>query len=344
MHQKEETFQFIIDVIKNSTYFKAFTIIVEVPEIFMQQFSTLSRRVKSEEFTEVQDNDATLTFLIDLCYKGLLHEYTNIENVDYPKLIWEDFAFQIDHIKERKSRRETIPFPRFTKVIINHFLSQHKSLSNLKFQHYHIIKDDGNINKLKFFRIGEDYQEYGLLIPDMMLNDAIKQSKSYQMFLKYATGQIPPKNSRGKGSQWKKTADTLVADVDVSKESNSELARKRNASRRMRKLQGVFHATHARIVTKSVPEPARRRPSSIAFKDTSRVSKKVSYDPSQKLTDIDEYEEKKDDTDDDKSNNLEMTDDKETEDEFVQDDEQVNDDKEEEMKNAKVEESRNGDA
>nr|GEX11022.1 hypothetical protein [Tanacetum cinerariifolium] len=281
MHQKEETFQFIIDVIKNSTYFKAFTIIAEVPEIFMQQFSTLSRRVKSEEFTEVQDNDATLTFLIDLCYKGHVLQ------------IWEDFAFQIDHINERKSRRETMPFPRFTKVIINHFLSQHKSLSNLKFQHYHIIKDDGNINKLKFFRIGEDYQEYGLLIPDMMLNDAIKQLKSYQMFLKYATGQIPPKNSIGKGSQGKKTADTLVADVDVFEESDSELARKRNASRRMRKLQGIFHATHARIVTESVPEPARRRPSSIAFKDTSRVSKKVSSDPSQKLTEKDVSELKK---------------------------------------------------
>ncbi|GJU74802.1 hypothetical protein Tco_1266207 [Tanacetum coccineum] len=32
-----------------------------------------------------------------------------------------------------------------------------------------------------------------------------------------------------------------------------------------------------------VPEPARRRPSGIAFRDTSRVSKKVSSDPSQKL-------------------------------------------------------------
>ncbi|GJW49065.1 hypothetical protein Tco_0090416 [Tanacetum coccineum] len=112
-------------------------------------------RVEGEEFTEVQDDDATLTFLIDLGYKGPLHKYTNMyvdhmhqpwrtlaaiinkflsektasndrlrksridilwgmfyrENVDYPELIWEDFAFQIDHRKERKSRRETMPFP-----------------------------------------------------------------------------------------------------------------------------------------------------------------------------------------------------------------------------------------
>ncbi|GJV68264.1 hypothetical protein Tco_1483773, partial [Tanacetum coccineum] len=100
-------------------------------------------RVEGEESTEVQDDDATLTFLIDFGYKGLLHKYTNMENVDYPELIWEDFAFQIDHKKERKSRRETMPIPRFIKVIINHFLSQHKSLFKLQFQHYHTIKDDG---------------------------------------------------------------------------------------------------------------------------------------------------------------------------------------------------------
>nr|GEY11783.1 retrovirus-related Pol polyprotein from transposon TNT 1-94 [Tanacetum cinerariifolium] len=80
-------------------------------------------RVKGEEFTELQNNDDTLTFLIDLGYKGPLHKYTNIlkksridimwgifykENVDYPELIWEDFAYQIDHIRERKSRQSKL--------------------------------------------------------------------------------------------------------------------------------------------------------------------------------------------------------------------------------------------
>ncbi|GJT49733.1 hypothetical protein Tco_0975890 [Tanacetum coccineum] len=177
--QKEETFQVTIDVIKNSTCFKAFTISADVPEIFMQQFwYTIKKvqgtnsyefllankkcrvgaevfqkildicpRVEGEEFTELQNNDDTLTFLLDLGYKGPLHKYTNmyvdhmshpwrtleaiinknlfgktanndrlrkyridimwgmfyIENVDYPALIWEEFAYQIDHRKEKRS-------------------------------------------------------------------------------------------------------------------------------------------------------------------------------------------------------------------------------------------------
>ncbi|GKE65774.1 hypothetical protein Tco_1519935, partial [Tanacetum coccineum] len=73
--QKEETFQVIIDVIKNSTCYKAFTISAEVPEIFMQQFwytikkiLNICPRVQGVNFAEVPDDETTLAFLIDLGY------------------------------------------------------------------------------------------------------------------------------------------------------------------------------------------------------------------------------------------------------------------------------------
>ncbi|GKE15352.1 hypothetical protein Tco_1422929 [Tanacetum coccineum] len=129
--QKEETFQVVIGLIKNSSCFKAFTISADVPEIFMQQlwysikkvqgtdsyeflyankkcvvnadvFRTILdiySRVEDVNFTNVPDDDTTLAFLIKL------------ENVDYPELIWEDLAFKIDHRKEKRSRRENMPLP-----------------------------------------------------------------------------------------------------------------------------------------------------------------------------------------------------------------------------------------
>nr|GEU43364.1 hypothetical protein [Tanacetum cinerariifolium] len=98
---------------------------------------TLSRRVQGIDFAEFLDDEATLTFLLSLGYKGPLHKHPIMyvdhmhqpmralasiinkclsgktasndklrksridilwgmfykENVDYPKLIWEDFAF-----------------------------------------------------------------------------------------------------------------------------------------------------------------------------------------------------------------------------------------------------------
>ncbi|GJZ07870.1 hypothetical protein Tco_0542153 [Tanacetum coccineum] len=127
------------------------------------------------------------------------------------------------------------------------------------------------------------------------------------MFIKYSTGQIPPKKSRGKGSKGKKTKDTHVADVDVSEESDPEPPKRKTASRRVVKKKVMIfidnniisddpdialelgksisktkaeeaeaarqvHATHARIVIESVLEPTRRRKSG-----------KVTSDPPKRL-------------------------------------------------------------
>nr|GEY99819.1 hypothetical protein [Tanacetum cinerariifolium] len=89
-----------------------------------------------------------------------------------------------------------------------------------------------------------DYQKFRRLIPDLMLNDAIKRSESYQMFLKYSTGQIPPKKSRCKGSQGKKTTYTPMADVNVSEESDSEPTKKKTASRRVVKKRVTIFAAN----------------------------------------------------------------------------------------------------
>nr|GEX78836.1 hypothetical protein [Tanacetum cinerariifolium] len=42
----------------------------------------------------------------------------------------------------------------------------------------------------------EDYQKYGALILDGMINQDIKDSKAYKTYLDYATGKVPPKKAR----------------------------------------------------------------------------------------------------------------------------------------------------
>nr|GEU52669.1 hypothetical protein [Tanacetum cinerariifolium] len=229
-------------------------------EVF-QKILDICLRVQGVDFAEVRDDEATLTFLLSLGYKGPLHKHPNMyvdhmhqpwrtlasiinkclsdksasndrlrksrtdilwgmfykENVDYPELIWEDFAFQINHRQLKKGIRENMPCLR-----------------------------------LKFVRISEDYQ------------------------------------SKGKGSQRKKTEDTIEETVDVSEESDPEPARKQRKSISLteaaeEEAARQVHATHAMIVTESVLEPARRIPLGIAFRDTSSVSKKKSSNPFQKL-------------------------------------------------------------
>ncbi|GKD35792.1 hypothetical protein Tco_1251301 [Tanacetum coccineum] len=152
-----------------------------------------------------------------------------------------------------------MPYPRFTKVIINYFLKQHKSLSNFKYQHYHTIKDDGIVSRLKFVRIREDYQEYGLAIPEVMLNDAIKQSESYKMFINVEHEPEPIKKKTASRRVVKKKVtvsadDNIIHDPDVALELGKSIslveAEEEEAAKQV-------HATHARIVTESVPESAK---------------------------------------------------------------------------------------
>ncbi|GJS64587.1 hypothetical protein Tco_0679151 [Tanacetum coccineum] len=240
-------------------------------------------RVEGEEYTELQNDDDTITFLLVTGYTKTLHKYTNMY-VDHMSQPWRTLAAiinkslsgkiasndilrksSIDIMKGRRSRRENMPYPRFTKIIINHFLKQYKYLSNLKYQHYHTIKDDGIVSKLKFVRIGEDYQEYGLKIIDIL-----------------------PKKSIGKGLQGKKTIDESQETVDVSEESEPEPVKKKTASRRvlvksisLTKAKEAeetrkVHATHARIMNKYVPEFAKKKyggrsSRGVAIQDTSNI-------------------------------------------------------------------------
>ncbi|GJS47661.1 retrovirus-related pol polyprotein from transposon TNT 1-94 [Tanacetum coccineum] len=49
------------------------------------------------------------------------------KNLDFVALIWEDLAYQIDNIDSKK--QDKMLYPRFTKIIIHHFLTKDKSIS-----------------------------------------------------------------------------------------------------------------------------------------------------------------------------------------------------------------------
>ncbi|GKE01053.1 hypothetical protein Tco_1389036, partial [Tanacetum coccineum] len=130
---------------------------------------------------------------------------------------------------------------------------------------------------------GEEYtSEYGLAILDMMLNDAIKQSESYQIFIKYSTSQITPKKSRGKGSQGKKTfdvsqetVDNIIPDPDIDLDVALELGKFISITKaEVEEAARQVHATHARMVTKSVSKPAKIKTGSRTLKESKKTGRR----------------------------------------------------------------------
>ncbi|GKE17996.1 hypothetical protein Tco_1425573, partial [Tanacetum coccineum] len=171
----------------------------------------------------------------------------NKKNVDYVALLWEDFMYQADNREISSARKEHMPYPRFTKVIINHFISKDKTISMRNRINLHTIRDDSLLGTLKFVSKTQDYQQYGALIPDDMINQDIKDSNAYKTYYDFATGKVPPRKAR----KYKKVASPL------------------------RKLSPVKEAEPVKK-TKRVKRPAKKSTTaptaSVAIRDTPGVS------------------------------------------------------------------------
>ncbi|GKD53937.1 hypothetical protein Tco_1287324, partial [Tanacetum coccineum] len=74
----------------------------------------------------------------------------NKKNVDYVALLWKDFMYQADNREISLARKEHMPYPRFTKVIINHFISKDNTISIRNMINFHTIHDDSLLGTLKF--------------------------------------------------------------------------------------------------------------------------------------------------------------------------------------------------
>nr|GEV00540.1 retrovirus-related Pol polyprotein from transposon TNT 1-94 [Tanacetum cinerariifolium] len=98
--------------------------------------------------------------------------------------------------KKSIMRRESMPYPSFTKFIIHYLLSKHKSISKRHGLFMSTIKHDAVLGRLKFVNKGEENQRYGMSIPDVMVNNDIKNSKAYQTYLAISTGIVIPKKAR----------------------------------------------------------------------------------------------------------------------------------------------------
>ncbi|GJZ18191.1 hypothetical protein Tco_0554314 [Tanacetum coccineum] len=139
-------------------------------------------------------------------------------NVDYADLIWEDFKFQIDSRQISTKKKELLPFPRFTKLIIKHILPHHNIVSKRLQSDKHGIKLDAVLKNLKFANKGAKDPIYGMEIPKEMLSDEIKASADYLNYLAKSMGTQPAKGQvieeTGKSEEVANTVDSEETDED----------------------------------------------------------------------------------------------------------------------------------
>nr|GEW28025.1 hypothetical protein [Tanacetum cinerariifolium] len=202
--QREETYQVTLDALKLSPCYPAFLITAEI-----------CPRILNQDFIAPPSEEELVTFIQELGYFGKCNMLSAIhtdqmhqpwrafvaiinskKNVDYVALLWKYFMYQADNREISSARKEHMPYPRFSKVIISLFISKVKTIFMRNKINLHTIRDDSLLGTLKFVSKTQDYQQYGALNLDDMINQDINDSKAYKTYYDFATGKVPPRKER----------------------------------------------------------------------------------------------------------------------------------------------------
>ncbi|GKB17530.1 hypothetical protein Tco_0851453 [Tanacetum coccineum] len=230
LKSKEATLQVVYDVLKLTPFYKAFQASADVPEIYMQEFwATASVHNRSIRFkmnnkkhivnldhsgeirkiTNVNVNKLhqpwrSFAAVINKCLSGkssydslrlsqaqIIWGMYHKKNVDYAFLLWEDFTYQVENKNTKKVN--VMYYPRFTKLIVNFFMSKDPSIPRRNKINWHYARDDPMFTTINVISMHEDTQLYSAILSKELTNEDIQNSKSYKEYYVIALGKVPPK-------------------------------------------------------------------------------------------------------------------------------------------------------
>nr|GEW01448.1 hypothetical protein [Tanacetum cinerariifolium] len=137
--------------------------------------------------SDIQSKELTLKLVYDVLRKCPFYK----RNVDYAFLIWEDFVYQVEY-KNQKNSNEMY-YPRFTKVIIHHFMSKDLSIPRRNKVNWHYVRDDFMFSMIKLVSRHQTTQQFGAMLPTELTNEEIRNSKAYKEYYAIVAGEAAPK-------------------------------------------------------------------------------------------------------------------------------------------------------
>nr|GEZ94952.1 hypothetical protein [Tanacetum cinerariifolium] len=221
---KESTLQVVYDVLRLTPFYKALLATANVPEIYMEMLH-ICLRIPNQPFDELPFEEEILTFLRNLSHSGEIKKITdvNINKLhqpwrsfaavinkslsDFAYLLWEDFVYQVEHKDAKKSNE--MYYPRFTKVIVNFFMTKDPSIPRRSKVNWHHVRDDQMFTMIKLVSRHQNTQQFGAESPKTKASVRKMQSSSKTTMppptaagtrlSTSAKGKQPAKSSKAKG-------------------------------------------------------------------------------------------------------------------------------------------------
>nr|GFC24600.1 hypothetical protein [Tanacetum cinerariifolium] len=97
----------------------------------------------------------------------------------------------VEHKNQKRSNE--MYYPRFTKVIINYFMTRKPSISRRNRINWHYVRDDVLFSTIKVVSRNQTTQQYGAILSIELTTDEIRNSKAYKEYYACAMGEAAPK-------------------------------------------------------------------------------------------------------------------------------------------------------
>nr|GEY71634.1 hypothetical protein [Tanacetum cinerariifolium] len=123
--------------------------------------------------------------------------------------------YQVEHKDAKKSNE--MYYPRFTKVIVNFFMTKDQSILRRNKVNWHFARDDHMFTMIKLVSRHQNTQQYGAILPVELTNEAIRNSESYKEYYAIASGAKPPKTKASVRKKQSSSDTTMPPPTTIGK-------------------------------------------------------------------------------------------------------------------------------
>ncbi|GJW68501.1 hypothetical protein Tco_0122925 [Tanacetum coccineum] len=113
----------------------------------------------------------------------MLYCFVNNIHVDYAELMWEGMYYSLHH------PATSIPYPRFTKIIISHYMTIFPDISRCARDAYHNLQDDDIMKNI--FNSGRNKNKVRMRIPAWMITEEMKLTEHYKICVEVFGLEVP---------------------------------------------------------------------------------------------------------------------------------------------------------
>ncbi|GJU53594.1 retrovirus-related pol polyprotein from transposon TNT 1-94 [Tanacetum coccineum] len=190
----------------------------------------------------------------------MMYCFVNNIHVDYAELLWEGIYYSLHH------PTSSIPYPRFTKIIVSHYMTIFPEISRRARDMYHNLQDDDIMKNI--FNSGRHKDKVGMQIPDWMITEEMKHTEHYRMYAEVFGLDVPLTQSQPtESTQGTHRTPSAPRSPTHKKDTTESSAPKRSTVIRFR-----LPERRSTRLTPPVPVPTVEKADEMILQDTLQVS------------------------------------------------------------------------